>query len=54
MSCPLFLLLGTNAILNFARSTELLGWKEQHPPLRDTIAEMVKLEAWSLGLGGDL
>ena len=43
-------LLGTNAVLNFARSANLLGWKAQHPSMRDTISEMVKLEAKSLGL----
>ena len=41
--------LGTNAILNFARSAKLPGWKRQYPPMRDTIGEMVKLEAKTLG-----
>ena len=44
------ILLGTNAILNFARSGKLDGWKAQYPGMGDSIAEMVKLEAKSLGL----
>ena len=44
------ILLGTNAILNFARSGKLDGWKAQYPGMRDSIAEMVKLEAKSLEL----
>ena len=44
------ILLGTNAILNFSRSAQIAGWKAQYPPLRETISEMVKLEASGLGL----
>ena len=47
------ILLGTNAILNFARSAKM-GWKSQYPPMRDTIAEMVRLEAKRLGLSARL
>ena len=43
-------LLGTNAVLNFARSAKLPGWKGQNPSMRDTVGEMVKLEAKSLGM----
>ena len=48
------ILLGTNAILNFSRSAQIAGWKAQYPPLLDTISEMVKLEANSLGLSAKL
>lgn len=43
------ILLGTNAILNFARSAKI-GWKSHYSPIRDTIAELVRLEAESLGM----
>lgn len=43
------ILLGTNAILNFARSAKI-GWKSQYPPIRDIIAELVRLEAERLGM----
>ena len=48
------ILLGTNAILKFSRSAQLPGWKAQHPPVRDSISEMVKLEAKGLGLSPKL
>ena len=48
------ILLGTNAILNFSRSAQIPGWKAQYPSLRDTISEMVKLEASGLGLSPKL
>ena len=48
------ILLGTNAILNFSRAAQIPGWKAQYPPLRDTISEMVKLEANGLGLSAKM
>ena len=48
------ILLGTNAILDFSRSAQIPGWKAQYPSLRDTISEMVELEAKGLELSSIL
>ena len=45
-------LLGTNAIFDTARSAEVHDWDSGYRSLRETIPDLVKSEADSLGMSG--